>query len=70
MTQMVSAALLQEPATGSSDLLFLLGGVVIAVIILGYLLIRRSRQYPVDSPFNTGIDDSSRTDEEDVETFL
>ena len=64
MTQMVSAALLQEPATGSSDLLLLLGGVVIAVIILGYLLIRRSRQYPVDSPFNTG------TDDEDVETFL
>ena len=61
---MTAAASLQEPATGSIDLLFLLGGVVIAVVILGYLLIRRSRQYPVDSPYNTG------TDEEDVETFL
>jgi len=70
MKQMVPAALLQEPATGSGELLFLLGGVVIAVILLGYLLVRRSRQYPLDSPYNTGKDHSNRTDDEDVETIL
>ena len=70
MTLMVAASSMQESATGASDLLFLLGGAVVALIVLGYLLIRRSRQYPVDSPYSTGTRDLNLSDEEDVETFL
>jgi hypothetical protein len=68
---MILAALsMQEPGAGSGDLLFLLGGAVIALIVFGYLLIRRSRQYPVDSPYSTRTSDSESSDEEEVETFL
>lgn len=62
----------QDRPESVEDVLFLLGAAAIAVIVLGYFLIRRWRQYPVDSPFSpeTRGGHPSGDDEEEVETIL
>ncbi len=63
---------LQESSDGTGKVIFLIGAAVVALIVLGYLLSRRSRQYPVDSPFSpeTRGERTSPSDEDEVETFL
>ena len=72
--QLLNAALpvLQDRPEGAVEVIFLIGAAAIGLIVLGYLLVRRSRQYPVDSPFSpeTRGGRASGDDEEEVETIL
>ena len=65
-------ALAQEQSDRTGDVLFMIGGGVLALIMLGFLVSRRKRHYPVESPFTPDRRDgqSSPSDEEEIESLL